>query len=235
MARVKFGPNITSIDGKLGGTVFTKGRSVHALRTKVVPRNPRSSGQVSIRSLVGGYSAAFRALTAANIIAWNTAAAAQTKSNHYGDKYHPTGHKYFIAQNTINSEFGNGVEITTPQVPVAPAQVGCSAFNAVIAGTVVTITTDDAVGANTILAVYATEQMSAGISNAKGKFRFIKQFPGGTAAGALDISTEYIAKFGTLTLDKKIFVKTKLTNVHATVKSTLYGNNGELSGKVRAT
>jgi len=233
MAKVKLAPILSDLSGKLANAVFTKGRSILAVRTRVHPSNPKSSAQVAIRNFFKNWSAAWKAQSVADIVTWNHTAAKQSKSNHYGDVYHTTGHKLFVAQNMINSEFGNGVVITVPQIPVAPTAVAISTFEAIETGQLVHFTSGDAVGANTVLIVYASAPMSAGRSNFKGTYRKIKTFPGATAAGVLEFGTEYVAKYGAIVTGQKIAVITKQTNVHATVKSTLYGNNGELAGKVK--
>ena len=235
MAKVLLAPILSDLSGKLANAVFTKGRSVLAVRTRVAPRNPKTTGQTTIRGYLKSWSAAWRAQAEADIAAWNTYAAGHSKSNKFGGKYSMTGHKLFVERNIINSEFGNGVVITTPVDLTPPASIGISTFEAVASTHLAHVTSADPVGANTILAVYASKQSSAGRSNFKGTFRHIKNFPAGTAAGVLEFGTEYEAKFGTLTTGLKFAVIFKQTDVHATVKSALYPANGELAGKVKAS
>jgi hypothetical protein len=233
MARVKLAPIISDLSGKLENTVFTMGRSVLALRTRVKPFNPQTSYQTAVRALFANWTAKFRALTAQQITDWNKFALTLKKANVFGVPYHSTGHKMYVAYNTENSLYGSGVEIASPLTPVFSTSIGVSAmdFDATLGHA--TVTTDNAVPANTKLYIYASGQLSAGVSNAKGKLVHIKTFPGGTAAGDLDVKTEYEAHFGSLIKDQKVFVQCYLSNTHATLMFTKHKNGAELCGKVK--
>ena len=233
MAKVKLAPIISALTGKLDNTVFTPGRSVLALRTRAIPFNPRSLYQTAVRNAFTTWTASFRALAVAKITAWNTFAAGIKKMNIFGVRYATTGHKLYVAFNTENSLYGSGVEITDYLTPVIPSPIGVTAmdFDATLGHA--TVTTSDAVPANTSLYIFASPQLSAGISNAKGKLVHIKTFAGGTAAGDLAVKTEYVAHFGSLVKDQKVFVQAYLSNTHATLRMTKHKNGAELCGKVK--
>jgi hypothetical protein len=233
MARVKLAPIISDLSGKLANTVFTMGRSVLALRTRVRPFNPQTSYQTAVRAFFASWTEAFRALSDANIVAWNQDAETVKKSNVFGDKYFSTGHKHYIACNTLNSLFGSGVEIPTPLTPVQPTPIEVSDmdFDATLAHATVTI--NDPVPANCKLIIFGSPQLSNGISNAKGKLIYFTQFPAGTSAGPLSVKTAYETHFGSLIKDKKVFIQCYLTNVHATLYFAKYKQGAELAGKVK--
>ena len=233
MARVQLAPILSNLAGKLANAVFTQGRSVLALRTRVKPMNPQSSFQTAVRAALKSWTTAWRSLDPNKITAWNTYALTAKKSNRWGDKYYSTGHKTYVAWNVQNTLEGDGTEVEVPFEPVAPTPVGVSAMDADATLGHFTVTTDDAVGANTKLMIWATPQLSAGVTNAKGKLVHIKTFAAGTAAGDLDIKSDYETHFGSLIKDTKIFVQTYLTNVEAALKVTTYKNGAELSGKVK--
>jgi len=60
MAKIQFSAVVGDARGKVGGNVFTKGRSGAVLRTKVSPVQPRSSFQRAVRS---GFTAESKAWT----------------------------------------------------------------------------------------------------------------------------------------------------------------------------
>ena len=234
LALVTPGPNIGEISGKLGRTVFTKSRSGLGMRTLVHPKNPRSADQTAVRNDFKGWSQKFRALSTSQIAAWNAAALNVIKSNRLGGKYATTGSKLYVAYNTSNSLFNTGTEITDPFTPTPVNPIAISALEALSGAQTISITTGSAVPANSKLVIMATAQLSAGVSNAKGKYRDIKVIAGGTTAGVQDFTTEYIAKFGTLILGKKIFVKAKVSN-NDVGKTVTFVGSPDLSGKVKVS
>jgi hypothetical protein len=233
MSRVKLADWIDDLGGKTGNAVFTKGRSGLNLRKRVVPTNPQSQFQTPTRTALKGWSESWKALLQADIAIWNSTAAAIKKSNRFGEKYSPTGHKLYVAYNVENSLYGNGVEQTLPPTIIVPSTVGVSAMDADGTLSIFTVTTDQAVPANTKLLVFVTPQLSAGVSNFKGKFAFIKSFPAATGAGPLNIKTEYEAHFGTLITGKKVSVQCYLTSATAPVVPVKFKTGTELAGKVK--
>ena len=233
MARVKLAPIISDLSGKLENTVFTMGRSVLALRTRVKPFNPQTSYQTAVRAAFANWTAKFRALTEANIISWNAFALTLKKANIFGSAYHSTGHKTYVAMNTENTLYGSGVEIASPVIPVFSTPIGVSAmdFDATLGHATVTI--DDAVPANTSAYIFASPMLSAGVSNAKGKLVHIKTLAPGTAAGDIAVKTEYEAHFGSLIKDTKVFVQVYQSNTHATLRTGHHKAGAELAGKVK--
>jgi hypothetical protein len=234
LALVTPGPNITELSGKLGRTVFTKGRSGLALRTRVHPKNPKSADQTTVRNDLKGWSQKFRALTTNQITNWNNEALSVSKSNRLGGKYSTTGHKLYVSWNITNSLFNTGTEITDYFTPTPVSPIAISVLEALSGAQTISITTGSAVPANSKLVIMATGQLSAGVSNAKGKYRDIKVIAGGTTAGIQDFTTEYLAKFGTLTLGKKIFVKARVSN-NDSGKTVTFVGGPELSGKVKVS
>lgn len=233
MSKVKLAPVVDDISGKISNIVFTKGRSGLNIRRRSIPGNPQSAAQLLVRGFFATWAAAFRLLTSVKIIAWNDFVMKTSKSNIFGEKYHLSGSQAYNAANVTNSLYGSGVEVDTPITPVVPSPIGVSAIDADATLGTFTVTTDDAVPANTVLVIRATRQFSAGVSNFKGKAVDIKTFPAGTAAGNLAIFTEYEAKCGTLLKDQKLAVQCYLTNTHATLKVALYKNGAELATKVK--
>ena len=100
MALIKMGAWIVDVRGKIGGTVFTKGRSGAVARNKVTPVNPRTSRQSAVRAALGALSQAWRTLTQAQRDAWNAAVSSFSKTNIFGDTVNPTGKNLYVGLNT---------------------------------------------------------------------------------------------------------------------------------------
>ena len=212
-ARIQLASNLDDARGKIGNIVYSKGRSVHTQRKRVKPTNPQTSYQSTIRAYVKQFSSAWRSLLPAQIVAWNEAALQLSKSNVFGGKYHTTGHKLFVAWNCEAFMNGATVQIADPFDITIPAVVQVSAIDPDSTGTPhFTVTTAEAVPSNSKLIIECTSQVSAGISNFKGRYRRVAVLAGGTSAGAQDIISTYTARFGDLISGKKISVRVYTTN-----------------------
>ena len=235
MARIQLASNNDDVRGKIGGIVYSKGRSVHTQRKRVKPMNPQSSYQTLVRSYVRQFSVAWRALDPDNIIAWNEAALQVQKSNVFGGKYHTTGHKLFVAYNVEAFLNGATVQIDLPFTLALPSPVGLASIDPDSTGTPkFTVTLDANPTANSDVVVFATPQMSAGISNFKGKFRRIGQYAAADFAnGATDIITEYTDRLGDLISGQKVAVQVYYTNTDATKKCMKFKAGAALAKSVK--
>lgn len=121
MALIKWGAIVTDGRGKVGGQVFTKGRSGAVLRNKVTPVNGKTTAQTEVRNRLTSYSQAWKALTQAQRDAWNAATSEYPQTNIFGDTVYPTGKNLFTRLN-INLDLVDVAQINSPPVPVgAPA------------------------------------------------------------------------------------------------------------------
>lgn len=210
--KIKWGVAIVDGRGKLGGHVASKNRGGAYLRTKVTPSNPQTSAQVSQRAKLAEFSQGWKALTEDQRNSWMGAVSSYSGTNIFGDVTNPSGNTVYTKVN-INIAIAGGTKVTLPPQPIgveAPVSVDLVAT----AGTpLVEITLDPtATPAGHALVVEATEQLSAGISNANNKFRIVAVSPT-IVAGVADITSDYVAKFGTLTAGKKIFVRVKYIRI----------------------
>ena len=233
-ARIQLASNLDDARGKIGNIVYSKGRSVHTQRKRVKPTNPQTSYQATIRAYIKQFSAAWRSLDPDVIVAWNQMALTLTKSNVFGGKYHTTGHKLFVAWNSEAFMNGATVQIDNPFTVTIPTVVQISAIDPDSTGTPhFTVTTDVAVPANSKLIIECTAQVSAGISNFKGKFRRVAVLTGGTASGAQNITTAYTDRFGDLISGKKIAVRMYTTNDDAGKQVLKFKAGSELAKIVK--
>lgn len=82
--------------GKNGGNVASRNRYGTYLRRHASPVQPRSPLQIANRQTFGAISGAWRALTAAQQLGWNTLATTVVYKNSLGQPYNPTGAQLFM-------------------------------------------------------------------------------------------------------------------------------------------
>lgn len=123
MAKLGQFTNVSNIRGKLGGTVFTKGRSGATLRLRVKPTNPRSTAQTNVRSILTAASRFSKAMTASQVTAYKAYSAGITKHNSVsGSAYNSS---FINAVNALYVPFKLASPGTTfPTAPPAAPYVG---------------------------------------------------------------------------------------------------------------
>ena len=204
--KMKFGALVTDGRGKIGGHVASKNRYGAYLRTKVTPVNPASSYQVNARQRLGSLSQAWRALDADERQAWNSAVADYAKTDIFGDLRNPSGFNLFqrLNNNLLNC---SEVQIDTPPLPSAVTGVATLTIAAGNGAQTLILTYTPVLAATHKWLVFATPALSPGKSFVKSEFRQIDVMANGDVT-PFDISTEYLAKFGTIgEAGQKIFVQ----------------------------
>lgn len=204
--KMKFGAIVVDGRGKIGGHVASKNRGGAYLRTKVTPSNPNTSLQAAVRNRLTSLAQAWRGLNAVKRESWNKAVSNFAGTNIFADKVNPSGINLFTKLNANLLEVGSSMiseaplpsEVEPVLTVSATAAAGTPAFSVVF--------TPTPVPANTAFIVRATGQVSAGISNLKGKFRNITVLASASTSPE-DLLTAYTAKFGTLVAGQKIGVE----------------------------
>ena len=183
----------------------SKNRAGSYFRTKVTPINPETSYQVNARNRFGGRSTAWRGLNQNQIKAWNAAVGDFARTDIFGDLRNPSGFNLHQKLNNNLVNIGES-EISTPPLPVSVDSFASMHFTALVAGSLVTLYFSPAVGDDHKVLVFATPNLSPGISFAKSEFRQISVLPA-SQDSPVDLKTPYGNKFGLgLTLGKKIFI-----------------------------
>lgn len=204
--KVKWGAIVVDGRNKIGGHVASKNRAGSYFRTKVSPTNPGTSYQVNVRNRLAGLSTAWRALSAAQIKAWNTAVPDYTRTDIFGDLRNPSGFNLHQKLNNNLLNIGQAV-ITSPPLPEAIDAFTSVSVAAAEGLQTVTITYAPVIAADHSVLVFGTPAISPGISFVKSEFR---QFDVMIAADVspFAISAEYIAKFGVVgAAGMQIFIK----------------------------
>lgn len=209
MALIKFGMMMTDARGKLGGHVFSKNRGGNYVRTNVVPNNPQTSLQGSIRSLFATISSRWSQLTAAQRDGWQSQVNKFERTNVFGDRKVLSGKALFQSLNTeaMNAEMGIITDAPAPQEIISKIPIINQLY---LDGGALTLTVDATgkatAGGKTV--VQATAPQTAGTFNAKNKFRTIEVFDSADDA-ILDLAAAYVDKFGTPAEGAKVFFRLK--------------------------
>lgn len=209
--KIKLGSNIADARGKLNGHVFSKNRYGNYVRNKVTPVNPSTVYQTTVRNRLGGISASWGGLTAAQRAAWNAAISSFAKTNIFGDIINPSGKT--LHQMLNNELLICGIAaIVSPPVPVGvDALTSMSAAFAAGAQTA-TLTYAPAIAADHSLKIYATPGLSAGVSFVKSEYRLIEVIVAADVS-PYAFSAAYIARFGAVpAAGLKVFVKVVQVN-----------------------
>lgn len=209
MALIKFGMMMTDARGKLGGHVFSKNRGGNYVRTNVVPNNPQTSLQGSIRSIFATISSRWSQLSEVQRNGWQSQVDKFERTNVFGDRKVLSGKALFQSLNTEAQNAGIGIieDAPAPQeiigkIPRVNALTligGAFTFEVVAAGKAT---------ANGKTMVQATAPQTAGTFNAKNKFRTIRVF-GSADDASLDLTNSYKDKFGNPAPGTKVFVRLK--------------------------
>lgn len=211
MAKIKFTAFLAEARGKLAGTVFSKNRGGNYVRTKVTPVNPQSVDQVAQRNRLTSFAQNFRALTASQIAAWNTAVSNFTSTDIFGDIKTPAGINLYNKLN-MNLDLAGQAAITVPPLPTGADPVVLDSLVSDVSSSLFTIdATIAAVPAGHSLIVEATPQLSQGKSFVKSEFRVIEVVAAATAFPYL-AGASYIAKFGAPVAGQKVFCRVKTIN-----------------------
>ena len=204
MARLKFGMMMTDARGKLGGHVFTKAKSGATIRTKVTPLNPKTSAQSEARSALGANSQAWRMLTEAQRLAWNSAAQEISKTNAFGDIYFPSGKNYFTAINNNLRNVGGAFRLDPPTLVEMPGLTSVEVDFDLVAEQLDIAPNFVGIDVDIVLVCNATSGQSAGRYNFSGKYR---KFNGYSLEGLPQktaIYDDYVAKFGVPSAGQKV-------------------------------
>lgn len=196
---------MTDARGKLGGQVFTKTRSGATVRTKVTPKNPKSTSQGRVRTSFGKFATAWNNLTEAQREAWKNAATANPKTNVFGDLYNPTGRSLFIGTN-INVSTVNGAQLDSPVSPVEIPDFGYISLTAdsSVPEVVFLFYPSNSLTTDQVVVIEATSQENAGFYNFSGKYKYVTQLSNTVAVGSVDVVVDYQEVFGALIPGKKI-------------------------------
>jgi hypothetical protein len=218
---MKIQPTINTGDmsGKSGGGVMLKGNLGRIART---PKNPQSSDQNKVRNTFKSASQAWGGLTEAQRTSWNAAGQSFMAKQVFGNGKALSGKSLY---NRIYCNIVAAGGSAPTDVPATFSVTALTNFVSLVNSSSAQTHTfaPTPVPANHVLVISATPPQSAGTSSLiPSKLRVIKRLAAATATGASTF-TEYVAKFGTPIVGKKIFFRAYLLNLQTGTKSGVAG------------
>jgi len=192
--------------GKRGTTVSLKTRHGQVQRQYVKPRNPRTSAQMRIRSIVARFAARWRTLTDEQRAAWTRNARSARTRRRLGQSTHLTGCQFYVKINSARAAVGLSPLVDPPELPkFAPNPVG---------GLVIT-NKDGAISLKLKVSgtpaapiiVLGIAPRSAGVSYA---WNFVTLgLLSAPSRGFSDITDLYVARFGVPPVGMRVFIRTR--------------------------
>lgn len=221
------GIGITEASGKLGGTVFSRGRGGTYVRTRVMPSNPQTVAQQSARAIFGAISSAWRTLTEQQRDEWNAITADYPTKNRLGETKILSGKALFQKLNTNLMQANQSLKLdpTAPQGVNGPVEVDVQSIAYDSGDFTAAILVDLATGGdNTTQVIFeATPPLSPGVKNANSKFvRVFRTTASGSQANvSTDFANAYADVFGEPPLGSQIQVRVFTVNPETGEKSSV--------------
>lgn len=215
-----FGSLLVDGRGKLGGHVYSKNRGGSYVRTKVTPVNPQSAAQSGVRNNFTSIAQSWRALTPAQIAAWNSAVENFKTTNVFGSLKTPSGMNLYMRLNR-NLHTISAASISDPPAPSTTTGVLTNVPAAAAGANTFTVTfTPTPVPAGYKMVIMATAQQSPGKTFLKNQFRVL-QVVAAAGASPTNIDAAYVARFGALVVGNKIGVGVYFVNSLTGLKSLM--------------
>ena len=122
MASVEFGGGVSQVVGRVGGSVFQRGRAGSQLRTLPINTGRKQNLLSSARTSLASVSTYWRKLSVGDQLLWTATANTQTRYNRLGVPYTPSGFQLFCELN-LNIALINSAAIisTPPALPTLPS------------------------------------------------------------------------------------------------------------------
>jgi hypothetical protein len=179
---------------KAGSVVASKNHFGGYLRHWVKPINPKSSSQTAQRAGLRSFSQAFKSITPAQVLAWNSLAKNLSKIGRLGWKGNPTGQNAYMSAN-LNINSAGGTAITdAPSVDANSVPFLAGVIITCITGAISMAYTAGTVASN-IVEVSASGALSSGRTY-NSNFRKIATFAS-NAVSPFVLTASWVAIFGT--------------------------------------
>jgi hypothetical protein len=231
-ASVKYGSIITDMKGKIGGHVAKGGVSGGILQTKASPpRSTSASGKLTkadagkvIRPQANTSTNAglWRNLSGSQRDAWIAAAPNYPFLNKFGLPYTPSGYQLYMSVNNNMLAIGEAALNVPPEVSDIEPTPSFTVTDG--AGPGLSLLWTGTIPSGYTGVLYASVSQSTGKTLDRGRLKAIALIPDSVGA-TLDITTAYVAVFGSLPVSGNIWFETKLTKADAGRQSVPYTAN----------
>lgn len=158
--------------GSINGVTHSRNRFGQYTRKRATPVNPQTPKQAARRDAFSGNSSGWRGLTVPQRILWNSYAAQLPVTDSLGQVNFLTGAQQFVGVNSLRALFDQP-PLTSP--PPLPAFTGATP-TAAIAGTVVSVSFGQSLGAGQLFEIFGTPKVSGGrqFSSVKNQLRLVE-------------------------------------------------------------
>lgn len=175
-----------TVSGKMGGIVFSRNRFGAYMRARVVPVNPKTPQQTTVRDLLSNLAIAWLdTLTAAQRSGWATYAANVSTINRVGLPINLTGLNWYCAVNVLRQQSGLA-RVDTPPGIFELAPYTAPVFTLAAVGDTVSIAftgTDQWVSEdNAALAIFISVAKNQTINFFNGPYRLLAPILGDSVA-----------------------------------------------------
>jgi hypothetical protein len=189
--------------GKRGLYVSQGGRYGQISRAFVIPSNPRTASQTSVRAILTRVAGTWRGLQESQRAAWTAAASGVNSTSRLGQSGPLTGQQLFNKINCTLAQFGQDQVQVPPARPQFPSLAPQNLVIANASGAItLKLTCPASPGQNTII------RGSKPVSQGYGKFtdfRVLGMCPA-PVQGSADITSLYTARYGVPAVGTKVFV-----------------------------
>ena len=197
---------VTNMSGSTQATTFSHNRGGSYARVRKIPVNPRTTSQTVIRNEFGALSSQWKTLTVAQRLTWTSNVGSFPRKDTLGKTIILSGINLFKSLNQNLFDIGVAT-INTAPTPLGAVNVNSMSV-AVAAGAATMVATfaPTPIATGNSIIVFATAQVSPGVSFLKNKYRKIQVLPAATATG-VSLEAAYVAKFGATIAGQKIGFK----------------------------
>lgn len=207
--KVKTNNLIDDLSGRYGDSVFARNPSGLYIRIHVDPDQPNSDRQSTIKQHFTTYSTRWATLNDIQRGTWNRLATQVDKTGRYGDMYHPTGHRLYLAINSSRAEQGLAVLDEAPDfLPnIAPIAGFAPSLGVLVNGDVELKLGPAVTPLASAVFVYATETQSPGRSKIdRSAFRLLGTIAAGVALN-FNQGQLYVDKFDVPAEGRKVGIQ----------------------------
>lgn len=208
MALIKLTAIVDNISGKLNGTVFSRNKGGHYMRSKSMPSNPRTSFQSAVRARFGAIAQLWGALNEEQRDAWRAIASEFPYTNRLGDTKILSGFALHQKLNTNLAIIGQSF-VSNPPSPTSPNGIVRIYLGSNVAEEEFTLTGEFAqnvVTTPSTVVIMATPPLRDGVSNFDNQLREIGTASETEVRNGIDILDMYQARFGAMVRYQKIGV-----------------------------
>jgi hypothetical protein len=191
--------------GKVGATVNVKTRYGQIQRQYVIPKDPKTPAQMRIRSNLAHIAPRWRALEQEQREAWALAGQDAETQRRLGRSVPLTGCQFFLKINCSRAALGLGQFVTPPPLP----QLGTNPVGDLLAtndGGVIALKLSVPSAPAQYTVVCGAAPCSPGKSSTR-HFNILGFLPS-PANGVSDITELYVARYGPIPADSRVFIRT---------------------------